>query len=196
MRRLPLFPLPMVLLPGATLPLHVFEPRYRQMMAHCLEGDRRFGLVYHNADLFGAFQMEGQIGCVAELLQFQPLPDGRSLVLCRGEERFYVEDGIESASLYWEALAGEYWDVGEDGGDLVDRRRASFELLLRALATFAGAPASVPIDLDRETAFQIAALIQATPEWQQQLLIQRRERSRLDQIDDLLMQLIDRDPTL
>ncbi len=42
---LPLFPLTTVLFPGAPMPLHIFEPRYRQMLADCLEGDRRFGLV-------------------------------------------------------------------------------------------------------------------------------------------------------
>ncbi len=39
MRRLPIFPLPVVLFPGGPMPLHIFEPRYRQMVAHCVEGD-------------------------------------------------------------------------------------------------------------------------------------------------------------
>ena len=45
--RLPIFPLPVVLIPEMTLPLHIFEPRYRLMLRRCLEGDRLFGLSYH-----------------------------------------------------------------------------------------------------------------------------------------------------
>src|SRR5438874_725278 len=45
-RELPIFPLPIVLFPGAPQPLHIFEPRYRQLLQDCLAGDRRFGIAY------------------------------------------------------------------------------------------------------------------------------------------------------
>src|SRR3989442_13135057 len=48
-RELPIFPLPLVLFPGTTQPLHVFEPRYRRLLADCLAGDKRFGIAYHRA---------------------------------------------------------------------------------------------------------------------------------------------------
>ena len=47
---LPLFPLPLVLFPGAPLPLHIFEPRYRQMLSDCIAGDSRFGIIYRPED--------------------------------------------------------------------------------------------------------------------------------------------------
>ncbi|NNK64997.1 MAG: ATP-dependent protease, partial [Gemmatimonadetes bacterium] len=50
MLTLPLFPLPVVLFPGTCTPLHIFEPRYQKMVAKCLAGDRRFGLIYHDSD--------------------------------------------------------------------------------------------------------------------------------------------------
>ena len=93
LRRLPLFVLPTVLFPGALLPLHVFEPRYRQMAARCLETDKRFGVLYHDGERWGPFALrEGGIGCVAEIVRFQPLPDGRSLLLTQGLERFRIVD--------------------------------------------------------------------------------------------------------
>ncbi len=193
MRRLPLFPLPVVLFPGALMPLHVFEPRYRQMMAHCLESDRRFGLVYHDPDRQGPFDLEpGRVGCVAEILQFQPLPDGRSLVLTEGVERFRIEDGIESEALYFEALVDDYPDL--DGGrrGIVQRRRVSVELFHRVLLEVLNHPGPLPpVSTRGETAFQLAQAIRIDPAWQQELLETRGEARRLDRLDFLFRAILD-----
>jgi len=86
-RELPLFPLPeVVLFPGRPLPLHIFEFRYRIMMNTILEGDRRFGVVMWD-------QAQGKpaaIGCCAEIIEFQRLPDDRMKVLALGQQRFRV----------------------------------------------------------------------------------------------------------
>jgi Lon protease-like protein len=121
MRRLPLFPLPVVLFPGAVTPLHIFEPRYRQMVARCIEYDRRFGLLYHDPDRLGPFERTpGRVGTVAEIGEFRILPDGRSLLLATGIERFRIVDGIESDTKYHEALVEPLvdgdGDAGEDAG--------------------------------------------------------------------------------
>ena len=80
--RIPLFPLPMVLFPGTLVPLHIFEPRYREMVRDVMEGEKRFGLLYHDPDESGPFMNEeGQLGTVAEIRRHQPLPDGRSMLL-------------------------------------------------------------------------------------------------------------------
>ena len=64
----------------------------------------RFGLIYHDPDRHGPFTIEsGTVGTVAEILKFQPLPDGRSMICCRGLDRFRIEDGIESGAAYLEA---------------------------------------------------------------------------------------------
>jgi Lon protease-like protein len=207
MHRLPLFVLPTVLFPGSLLPLHVFEPRYRRMAARCLEMDRRFGVLYHDPSRSGEFVLrEGGIGCEAEILQFQPLQDGRSLLLTRGLGRFRVSDGVESETSYEEAVVEEYEDEGregeeqgsdgvepgpdgedgEDGEDLVGRRRASIELygaVLRRRGT--PAPASA-IDDRRDVSFQIAQTFQIDAAWQQLLLELRSEALRLDEIDRVL----------
>ena len=193
MRRLPLFPLPVVLFPGALMPLHIFEPRYRQMAAHCLEGDKRFGLLYHDPDQHGPFRMEqGRVGCLAEILKFQPLPDGRSLVLVGGIERFELEDGIESDALYYEALIQEQPDLPDCGEGLLERRRASIRLLKQVVEKVAEQPSAVPeIDERLETAFQLAQTFRVEPAWQQELLETRAERDRLDQVDALLRTVLE-----
>ena len=193
MRRLPLFPLPVVLFPGAPMPLHVFEPRYRRMVAHCVEGSEEFGLVYHDPDRHGPFATdEGRIGCVARILKYQPLPDGRSLILCRGLERFRIDDGIESDTPYWEALAEPYEDEREDRRTLVPHRRRSIDLFHRVLAEVVKYREPYPeIDPFAETGFQIAQAIRIDPAWQQQLLETRREGERLTLLNDLLRGVLD-----
>ena len=65
---LPLFPLPLVLFPGAPLPLHIFEPRYRQMLSDCIARDSRFGIIYRPED---ETDLEaGRVGCVAQVDDF------------------------------------------------------------------------------------------------------------------------------
>ena len=86
-RELPLFPLPeVVLFPNRPLPLHVFEFRYRMMMNTILEDDRRFGVLMvdpTNGEI-------AKVGCCAEVLCYQRLPDDRLKVLTVGQQRFRV----------------------------------------------------------------------------------------------------------
>lgn len=86
-RELPLFPLPeVVLFPNRPLPLHIFEFRYRIMMNTILEGDRRFGVL-----LWDPVQGKpSSVGCCAELIQYQRLPDDRMKILTLGQQRFRV----------------------------------------------------------------------------------------------------------
>jgi Lon protease-like protein len=185
--------MPAVLFPGAPMPLHVFEPRYRQLMARCVEGDGLFGLIYHDPDRHGPFSMDTHgIGCVAEILKFQPLPDGRSLVLCRGVERFRIEDGIESGTKYYEALTSPYEDLEQSRRGLVVRRRKSIALFNRVLEEVLNYPLPYPlIDARNEAGFQLAQAIRIDPEWQQELLELRGERPRLDLVDDLLRAVLE-----
>lgn len=86
-RELPLFPLPeLVLFPGRHLPLHIFEFRYRIMMNTLLQGDRRFGVLM----LDPTTGEPAQVGCCAEILHYQRLPDDRMKVLAIGQQRFRV----------------------------------------------------------------------------------------------------------
>ncbi|MHA6630189.1 LON peptidase substrate-binding domain-containing protein [Pseudonocardia sichuanensis] len=103
---LPLFPLGTVLLPGATLPLHIFEPRYRQLVVDLVTGavpDREFGVVAVREgfvpDDDGIAGLHA-IGCTAHLRDVHRLPDGRFDVVTRGARRFRLLDLDEDSKPY------------------------------------------------------------------------------------------------
>ncbi|HEX8904067.1 MAG TPA: LON peptidase substrate-binding domain-containing protein [Longimicrobiaceae bacterium] len=193
MERLPLFPLPIVLLPGAPMPLHIFEPRYRQMVARCVEGDGRFGLVYHDPDREGPFHAdEARVGTVARITRYEPLPDGRSLIMCRGEERFVIREEVEGGAPYYEAVVTPYEDEAAPDPRLPARRRQTIALFHRVLREAMSSPPPHPhLDPGREVAFRVAHTIRIDPAWQQRLLETRSERERLEQIDELLRSVLE-----
>eukprot|EP00252_Welwitschia_mirabilis_P025566 TRINITY_DN8040_c0_g1_i1.p1 TRINITY_DN8040_c0_g1~~TRINITY_DN8040_c0_g1_i1.p1 ORF type:complete len:280 (+),score=27.92 TRINITY_DN8040_c0_g1_i1:359-1198(+) len=82
---LPLFPLPAVLFPGASLPLQIFEFRYRMMMHTLLQTDMRFGVIY--SDVASGIV---EVGCVGEIVKHERLVDDRFFLICKGQERFRV----------------------------------------------------------------------------------------------------------
>jgi Lon protease-like protein len=89
---MPMFPLGCVLLPGAVLPLHVFEPRYRALVVDCLAADdHEFGvtMIERGSDVGGGDQRMG-IGTVAKMLQVAELADGRYALVCVGTRRIRV----------------------------------------------------------------------------------------------------------
>lgn len=90
-RELPLFPLPeVVLFPDRPLPLHIFEFRYRIMMNTILETDRRFGVLMWDPSQ----DQVAAVGCCAEIIHCQRLPDDRMKILTLGQQRFRVLDMI------------------------------------------------------------------------------------------------------
>ncbi len=92
---LPLFPLNVVLFPGTPLPLHIFEPRYRQMTRECLEAKRQFGVVLARKEGIAA------VGCSAEIVQLvKEYEDGRSDILSIGRRRFRVGEVIDDKPYY------------------------------------------------------------------------------------------------
>src|SRR2546427_9748703 len=80
---LPLFPLDMVLLPGVPLPLHIFEPRYREMISECLAQEKPFGVVRVKGEVVA------EIGCTAEIITVtKTYPDGRMEIVTEGRESY------------------------------------------------------------------------------------------------------------
>ena len=85
MSLLPLFPLDVVLFPGTPLPLHIFEPRYREMISECLDRKMSFGVVRAKEEGVA------EIGCTAEIITVaRKYPDGRMDIVTEGRERFEV----------------------------------------------------------------------------------------------------------
>src|SRR5882724_12642230 len=104
---LPLFPLPLVLFPGVPMPLHIFEPRYREMLSDIRVKDNLFGLSYFDPSTSNReIPPTGHVGCVAEVTEVQAMPDGRSNVLTVGLLRYRVAEYIPGDEPYLVARVG------------------------------------------------------------------------------------------
>jgi ATP-dependent Lon protease len=105
-QRLPLFPLPnVVLFPGMYLPLHIFEDRYKQMMQDVMSVDARFGILL--CQEYNPATLEGKpfdVGTIAEVVEYEILNDGRMNVLVVGSERFRTIEYDDTSQPY---LMGE-----------------------------------------------------------------------------------------
>ena len=103
--RFPIFPLPnVVLFPGTYLPLHIFEPRYRQMTEAALAGDSVIGMVLlrPDVDAMAAQAPIFAVGCAGRIVEHRRLDDGRFHLLLYGERRFRIARELESRALYRE----------------------------------------------------------------------------------------------
>jgi len=93
--RIPLFPLDVVLLPSMALPLHIFEPRYKEMIGHCIEKKLEFGMV------LASNQNVASVGCTAEILQkIREYPDGRMDILTEGRTVFRLAEMLSEQAYY------------------------------------------------------------------------------------------------
>src|SRR2546430_2062073 len=143
-RELPIFPLPIVLFPGAPQPLHIFEPRYRELLADCLAADRRFGNAYGPAQYpprSEPLPRAGDVGCVALIQNTQGLPDGRSNILTVGERRFVLVDWVGSDRPYRLAHVEEFDDEPVEASEAVTLAgdvRDGFTQLTQALGVLPG----------------------------------------------------------
>ncbi len=92
---IPIFPLNTVLLPGVALPLHIFEERYKEMVATCLAGSGRFGVVLiHQGTEVGAPAVPCKVGTIARIAGVDRLPNGRLNIVCVGEQRFQILEAV------------------------------------------------------------------------------------------------------
>jgi Lon protease-like protein len=186
--RLPLFPLNVVLFPTGVIPLHIFEERYQEMVADVLEGNGRFGVIYHDPDKHGPFQGDpGQVGCVAVLKEHQALVEGRSMILAAGMERFMIQEYIDSTKRYYEAMVEPYSDWEIEASSAEARRTETLERFKSVLASAGDGAGRMPsVQVQDDVSFPIAAMIDVDRAWQQDLLELRRELDRLDLLDALL----------
>lgn len=144
MALLPMFPLGSVLLPGDLLPLHIFEPRYRALVRHCLAADvPEFGVVLiERGNEVGGGDVRREVGTVARLVQLAETPDGRYAAIAVGVRRMRVtkwleDDPYPQATVEdWAEADDDPFDTGAFALTLEPRVRA-----VSALAARAGQPA-------------------------------------------------------
>ena len=189
-RELPIFPLPLVLFPGATQPLHVFEPRYRSLLADCLDGDRRFGIAFAAPDKTSD-PAPGDVGCVAHILTTQALPDGRSDILTTGEQRFVLLEWLPTDRPYRMARVEQFADEPTDSReapeveDLAQDVRRGF---LRVLEALEHEPPELPVDPEA-LSFRVAAALELEAPGKLALLAIRSTTVRLRRLAALLQAL-------
>jgi len=175
--QLGLFLLEGVLLPTEQVPLHVFEPRYRELIRECLENESEFGWVLADDDGFR------DVGCRAGLLGvLEEFDDGRLLVAVEGRQPFRVERLTSGRAFY----TAEVESVEDDGsrGKPRDVSRA-LELYTSILET-SDVEAEVPDAASAVLSYELAARIEFDAGPKQDLLELRSERERLARIIEIL----------
>jgi ATP-dependent Lon protease len=190
---LPVFPLAVVLFPGVPLPLHIFEPRYRQMLNDIRAGNNLFGLSYFDASTSDKeIPPAGTVGCVAEVTETQPLPDGRSNILTVGLIRYRIDEYVERGDQYLVARISFFEDEDEDNEMLRESSHEvaeTFTRIARAVRTINDERANLPDITDTEPqrlSFLVAAAMEIDAEAKQELLELRRTSERLGRLRDLL----------
>lgn len=196
-RELPLFPLPVVLFPGVPLPLHIFEPRYRQMLSDIKVGNNFFGLSYFDSSTSETeLPPAGHVGCVAEVTEAQSLPDGRSNILTVGLVRYRVDGYVERGDPYLVAKVSFFEDE-EESDDLLNASSqdvaATFTRIARAVRVINDERASLPDISDTEPqrlSFLVAAAMEIDAELKQELLELRSTGERLRRLSDMLARAV------
>ena len=181
----------MVLFPGASTPLHIFEPRYRRMLDDCLGADHRFGLVCLPAGMAERDLPRRRVGTIAHIDETQSLPDGRSNITVTGEERFAFERFAEREAPYHVAATTAYEDFPEPAVELdvaAARLVEQFQRIAKAARTLADDAAPPPVlPNDPSTiAFAIATMVDLTTDQRQRLLESRSALGRMRDVGVIL----------
>jgi Lon protease-like protein len=171
-----LFPLRIVLVPRERVPLHIFEPRYKELIGECLASERELGLVY--ADDEGVRDV-GTRAAVVEVLR--RYPDGRLDVVVEGRERFRIVEGTEGRSFQTALVEPVPDDPDEPGERERERALASY----RRVAEVAGVEAE-DLEAAEPLSFELAARVELPAPAKQDLLELRSERERLRLVTELL----------
>ena len=172
---LPIFPLELVLLPGVPLPLHIFEPRYKEMIAECLEQKKPFGVV--RASSAGV----ADIGCTAEIMSVtKKYDDGRMDILTCGVERFEVIHVNEDRS-FLQAEISVVQDEDEAGKPAAQMVTQAVRLHAE-IAKLAGAELSGPDQHAGNLSFLLAGSLPLDLDFKQSLLSTLSEAKRLEAV--------------
>jgi Lon protease-like protein len=170
---LPIFPLDLVLLPGSPLPLHIFEPRYKEMIAECLEQKKPFGVVRASSDGVA------EIGCTAEIVSVtKKYDDGRMDILTRGVERFEVIELNQDRSFLQARVS-----VVDD-----ERQKPATDMVTQAvrlygeIAKLAGTEPSGPDERAGNLSFLLAGSLPLDLDFKQSLLSTLSEAKRLEAV--------------
>ncbi len=182
--RIPLFPLETVLFPGAALPLHIFEERYREMVGECLAEEKPFGVVRSDGEQMAI------IGCTARIVRVvRRYDDGRMDILCEGVQRFEIA-GLDESRAFLQADVEFFEDEGAKS-TRVDREDCA--ALHFATLQMAGIQCpTMHLDLNTAVAFQLADALPSDLGFKQQLLASRSDADRTTRLRDFYNEMLPR----
>ena len=178
----PIFPLPLVVLPTESVPLHIFEERYKLMVGECLDQESEFGIVWLGDDGLA------DVGCTVRIVELlERMDDGRMNILCEGEQPFALLRRIDD--LAYPAGDVELLEDEEEAADSrLDAVRSSYaEVVEKATDQRPDEEALAVMD-----AYAMAATIELEPAFKQELLESRSEPDRLDIIEALFAKAVAR----
>jgi len=182
MPELGLFPLGMVLLPTERVPLHIFEPRYRELIGECVAEEREFGM------LLGDDEGLREIGTRAVVVDVvERFPDGRLNVIVEGRERFRLVGLTEGRSF----ATGDVQPVADEGSMSRREERDSVLQVYRELAELVEADVDEPSADSEVLSFEIAARVDFGAERKQELLELNSETERLMLVKGFLRRAIE-----
>ena len=174
-----LFPLGIVLLPTEQVPLHIFEPRYRDLITQCLDDGREFGLVFADEDGLRAI---GTRAAVTEVLE--RFDDGRLNIVVEGGDRFRLVEVHERETFH----TGETEPVVDQLDPADEETKEQALALFRRLVELTGSDVEEPeADVDGvQLSFALASRFEFAPPVKQELLQSTSERLRLERLCELL----------
>ena len=197
--QLPLFPLPLVLLPNEVLPLHIFEPRYQQMLKDIELRRNLFGLVYF--DWEGELTDKpavGTVGCAAEVRETSPLPDGRMNIVTAGIIRFRILEYLEIGTPYFSGAVEFFEDEPEDEElikPIADEVFDLFDRIAKAAFKLSGNRGSfpeIPKTGPEQLSFLVTAAFNLDNDVKYKLTAMTSTIERLSKLKSILVQAVDR----
>jgi len=178
--RIPLFPLDVVLLPGADLPLHIFEPRYRQMVRDCLSGHCEFGM------LLALPNGVVRVGCTAEVTEVvKRYPDGRMDIVTAGRAPFRVVELLNREAYATDELLEGQVDYLDDDERLSDAKTQRELVQLYEVChtlVFNDYPKNIQEQLPEHLSYVVAWTLPLDLLWKQQILELRSEADRQEHL--------------
>ncbi len=177
MSEIGLFPLGLVLLPAEQVPLHIFEPRYQELIEDSVEQGTPFGIVYADDD---GLRAVGTLATVAEVSE--RFEDGRLNIVVEGGARFRLLE-LTSGRSFVTASVEPFADQ-DDPADVADVERAL--ALFGRLAELTGSEFEAPDPETPQLSFAVAGRFELSPELKQELLAESSERIRLVRLCELL----------
>jgi len=170
---LALFPLEVVLFPGTPLPLHIFEPRYKEMIGECLEQKKQFGVIRaQDTNL-------ADVGCTAEILAVtKQYDDGRMDIVAQGRDRFELIEVNQERAF----LRGEILLVEDDAARPSAAERSHAIELHRQILALANAQQDLPEGQDAPLSYHLAGSLPLDLDFKQKLLSLRSEARRIQTV--------------